>query len=304
MHKDLTDVSLHSGVPSLMTTQEVADYLRVKQRTIYEMVTRQTIPFTRATGKLLFPRRLIDVWLEAQTEAPVAGVFQAAPIYAGSNDPLLEWALRQSGAGLAVLTHGSTHGLRELADGRAMLTGSHLLDAASGEYNLPAVRSHMPGGGFVMIHWARRVQGLLTAPGNPRAISGLEDVVTQGLRFAARTAGAGSQQLLDVLLGRAGLTADALQLAPRHAETHADLATMIEMGEADCGIGLQAAAGRLGFVPLIGDESFDLVMRRRDYFEPQVQALLAFARTDAFIARAAHLTGYDVTNLGKVRWNS
>ncbi|MBE0414875.1 helix-turn-helix domain-containing protein, partial [Yoonia sp.] len=135
MHNDLEEVSPHSGVPSLMTTNEVADYLRVKQRTIYDMVTRQTIPFTRATGKLLFPRRLIDVWLEAQTEAPVAGAFQAPPIYAGSNDPLLEWALRQSGAGLAVLTHGSTHGLRELADGRAMLAGSHLLDAASGVYN-------------------------------------------------------------------------------------------------------------------------------------------------------------------------
>lgn len=304
MHTELEGVSPHFDVPSLMTTNEVADYLRVKQRTIYEMVTRQTIPFTRATGKLLFPRRLIDVWLEAQTEAPVAGAFQAPPIYAGSNDPLLEWALRQSGAGLAVLTHGSTHGLRDVADGHAMLAGSHLLDAASGDYNLPAVRSLMPGGGFVMIHWARRVQGLLTAPGNPRAITCLDDVISQGLRFAARTEGAGSQKLLDVLLGRAGLTADVLQFAPREAETHGDLATMIEIGEADCGIGLQAVSGRLGFVPLVGAESFDLVMRRRDYFEPQVQALLAFTRTDAFTARAAHLSGYDISELGKVRWNS
>ncbi len=155
-----------------------------------------------------------------------------------------------------------------------------------------------------MIHWARRVQGLLTAPGNPRAISCLDDVVAQGLRFVARTDGAGSQKLLDFLLGRAGLTADALHLAPREAETHGDLATMIEIGEADCGIGLQAVTGRLGFVPLVDDESFDLVMRRRDYFEPNVQALLAFARTTAFTARAAHLSGYDITELGKVRWNS
>ena len=304
MQKTPEKEPMQSDVPSLMTTTEVADYLRVKQRTIYEMVTRQTIPFTRATGKLLFPRRLIDVWLEAQTEAPVAGGFRAAPIYAGSNDPLLEWALRQSGAGLAVLTHGSTHGLRELADGRAMLAGSHLLDAASGEYNLPSVRSFMPGGGFVMVHWARRVQGLLTAAGNPQAIRNLEDVAAQRMRFVARTEGAGSQHLLDVLLARAGLTADALQFAPRQAETHADLAMMIETGEADCGIGLQAVAGRLGFVPLVGNESFDLVMRRRDYFEPQIQALLTFARSDAFAARAAHLAGYDVSDLGKVRWNS
>jgi len=87
----------------LMTTGEVADYLRVKERTIYQMVARQKIPFSRATGKLLFPHRLVDAWLEAQTELPSTGIAPAPPIYAGSNDPLLEWALRQSGSGLAVL---------------------------------------------------------------------------------------------------------------------------------------------------------------------------------------------------------
>jgi hypothetical protein len=34
------------------------------------------------------------------------------PIYAGSNDPLLEWALRQSGSGLAVLAAGRCTGWR------------------------------------------------------------------------------------------------------------------------------------------------------------------------------------------------
>ena len=92
------------------------------------MVARQTIPFTRATGKLLFPRRLIDAWLESQTELPDAGIAPAPPIYAGSNDPLLEWALRQSGSGLAVLARGSTQGLEELVAGRAVLAGLHLID--------------------------------------------------------------------------------------------------------------------------------------------------------------------------------
>jgi putative molybdopterin biosynthesis protein len=42
---------------------------------------------------------------------------------------------------------------------------------------------------------------------------------------------------------------------PRPAETHADLAALIETGEADCGLGLQAAAGHLGFLPLVSDEA-------------------------------------------------
>ncbi len=288
---------------SLMTTAEVAGYLRVKERTIYEMVARQTIPFSRATGKLLFPRRLVDAWLEAQTELPGTGIAPPPPIYAGSNDPLLDWALRQAGTGLAVLARGSMQGLADLAEGRAVLAGCHLLDPDSGQWNLAAVRAHLPGSGHVMIHWARRAQGLITAPGNPLGITGLQDAVARGLRFATRAEGAGSQRLLDVLLARAGLTAGDQTTAARPAETPADLAALLETGEADCGLGLQAAAGLLGFLPLVNDESFDLVMTRRAYFEPPVQALLGFARTEAFASRAAHLGGYDLADTGAVVWN-
>jgi excisionase family DNA binding protein len=286
-----------------MTTAEVADYLRVRERTIYEMVARQTIPFSRVTGKLLFPRRLVDAWLEAQTELPAAGIAPAPPIYAGSNDPLLEWALRQSGSGLAVLARGSVQGLADLAAGRAVLAGCHLLDPETGNWNIAAARAHLPGTGHVLIHWARRTQGLITAADNPLAIAGLRDAFARGLRFAMRGEGAGSTRLLEMMLAREGLSLADLTRLDRPAETHADLAALIETGEADCGLGLRAAAGHMGFIPLIDDESFDLAMTRRAYFEPPVQTLLAFARTEAFARRAAHLGGYDLSGLGGVVWN-
>jgi putative molybdopterin biosynthesis protein len=292
-----------SATSPLMTTAEVADYLRVKERTIYEMVARQTIPFSRATGKLLFPRRLIDAWLEAQTELPAAGIAPAPPIYAGSNDPLLEWALRQSGSGLAVLARGSVQGLDDLTEGRAVMAGFHLLDPATGDWNIAAARAHLPGSSHVLIHWARRTQGLITAAGNPLGVTGLKDAAARGLRFATRAGGAGSTRLFEVLLAREGLSMADLTLLDRPAETHADLATLIETGEADLGLGLHAAAGHLGFIPLVTDESFDLAMTKRAYFEPAIQTLLAFARTDTFTRRAAHLGGYDLTSLGAVVWN-
>ena len=292
---------------SLMTTGEIAVYLRVRERTVYEMVARKTIPFTRATGKLLFPRRLVDAWLEAQTELPAAGIAPAPPIYAGSNDPLLEWALRESGSGLAVLARGSNQGIEELAAGRAVLAGLHLIDPESGTWNIPAMQGHFletaPRTGHVLIHWARRTQGLIVAPGNPFGITGLKDAADRNLRFAVRAERAGSSRLLDVLLAREGLALADLSTLPRPTDTHADLAALIETGEADIGLGLQTAAGELGFMPLMTDESFDLAMSRRDYFEPPVQALLSFASTDLFARRAAHLGGYDLEDLGKVRWN-
>jgi putative molybdopterin biosynthesis protein len=290
---------------SLLTTAEVADYLRVKERTVYDLVARDAIPYTRVTGKLLFSRRLVDAWLESQTTKPQAMAEQGPPaIYAGSNDPLLEWSIRQSGSGLAVLAGGSGAGLRALAGGKAMLAGCHLRDPESGGWNVSAVRAALPLGGHVLIHWAKRTQGLLVAAGNPLGIGGLADAVQARRRFARRVEGAGSEQLLGELLAQHRLSPTRIESHDRRAETHADLAALIETGCADCGIGLQAAAGRLGFLPLLDDEHFDLAMPRRLYFEPPVQALLGFTRSSEFRAYARHLGGYAVSEVGAVRWNS
>jgi putative molybdopterin biosynthesis protein len=288
---------------ALMTTAELADYLRLKERTVYDLVARQAIPCSRATGKLLFSRPLIDAWVEAHTDMP-KGELPATPrIYAGSSEPLLEWALRQAGTGLAVLVGGSRLGLEALAKGEAALAGIHLLDPETGAYNLPAIRALVPRADIVAIHWARREQGLLVAPGNPHGIATLGDVASRGLRLARRGDGTGSQLLLETLMRRHDLSPETLAHADRQAESEEDLASMIAMDEADCGLGIRAAAGGLDFVPLASEE-FDLVLRRRDYFEPAFQSLLAFARTDAFARRAAFLGGYDTGALGKVRYNA
>ena len=129
-----------------MTTSEVAEYLRLKERTVYDMAARNQIPCRRAKGKLLFSRRLIDAWIEAHTRMP-DGVVQHLPaIYAGSSEPLLEWALRQSGARLATLIGGSRAGLVAIARGEAALAGVQMIDPETGAYNLPKVRALVPQG--------------------------------------------------------------------------------------------------------------------------------------------------------------
>jgi len=296
-------MNIAENAARLMTTAEVADYLRLKERTVYEMVSRRQIPCSRATGKLLFSRPLIDAWVEAHTEIPAGYAPATSRIYAGSSEPLLEWALRQSGSGLAVLVGGSRQGLELIARGEALLAGVHLYDAATGTYNLAQIRALVPRSDIVAIHWARRTQGLFVAPGNPLGIRGIEDLAARGLRLARRGEGSGSQVLLETLLGRAGLGLDMVNIAGRVAESQGDLASMIAMDEADCGLGIAGAAGGLDFLPLWEGEEFDLVLRRRDYFEPPMQALLEFARSEAFARRAAFLGGYDIASLGQVRYN-
>jgi molybdate-binding protein len=87
--------------------------------------------------------------------------------------------------------------------------------------------------------------------------------------------------------------------------TGPDIAQAVRAGRADCGIATRAVAqaAGIGFVPLAW-ERFDLLLRRRDYFLPGPQALFRFLRGAAFRARAAELTGYDVAEVGEVRWVS
>jgi len=50
-------------------------------------------------------------------------------------------------------------------------------------------------------------------------------------------------------------------------------------------------------------ERFDLVVRRVEYFDPPLQRLFAFARTEPFAERAASLGGYNISNAGTVVFN-
>ena len=292
----------------MMDTDEVAAYLRLKRRKIYELVRTKEIPCTRVTGKWLFPKQLIDRWLAENTEfasggGPVARA--AAASIAGSHDPLLDLAIRESGCGLALLPGGSLNGLKRLAAGEPVVAAVHLLDE-NGEYNVgSAVQRVASGADFVAIQWAWREQGLVVAPDNPLGIRTLKDLARRKTRLIRRQGEAGSHVLLVHLLGTGGISLSDLDVLPSIAHTENDLGLAIVEGKADVGVAIRSVATqfRLGFVPL-QRERFDLVMHRRDYFEPPMQALLGFSRTPGFAARAADLGGYDVQGVGHVVFNS
>jgi excisionase family DNA binding protein len=290
---------------ALMNTHEVADYLRIKERKVYELVAQRRIPCTRAAGKWLFPKDLIDQWLLQHAEAVPASPTQAAPppIIAGSHDPLLDWAVRESGSGLAVLFNGSLDGLERFRAGDAMACGLHVLDPASGAYNAPLLERNLNQQAVVAIEWAQRQQGLMLPAGNPLGIHNLVDAVDK--RFALRQAEAGSHVLLDYLLQQSDLDIATLTAPSSPLRSEHEVAQAIANNDADVGLGIAAAAAhfKLDFLPL-WQERYDLLIWRRYYFEPPLQRLFAFARQTAFAKRAAEWPGYNIQALGQVRFNS
>src|SRR5690606_5923351 len=118
--------------PAFLTTKEVADLLRVRERKVYEMAAEGEIPCRRVTGKLLFPRVELEAWLAGGIAAPA----EAPPdIVAGSHDPLLDWAIRESGSGLATFFDGSLDGLERVAGRRAVAAGMHVFEPEGPDWN-------------------------------------------------------------------------------------------------------------------------------------------------------------------------
>src|SRR6185437_11682373 len=288
-----------------LNTQEVAAYLRLKERTIYELVRNRQIPCSRVTGKLLFPRRLIDLWVTSQLDFEGAELRRAPAVVAGSHDPMLEWALRASGSELALLTGGSEDGLARLAADKAMVAGLHILDARTGIHNVPAVQATGGLADIVLIEWAKREQGLVVARGNPQRLAGIADLARPGIRLVPRQEGAGAQILLRQLLDQAKQRFEGLLVVDPPALTESEVAAAILDGKADAGMAVRGVAHhfRLDFLPLRW-ERFDLALRRRSYFEPPVQRLLGFTRSEAFARHAAELGGYDIAATGAVTYNA
>jgi putative molybdopterin biosynthesis protein len=292
-----------------LTTSEAADYIRLGERKLYELVTEGAIPGSKVTGKWLFPRHELDLWVLSGLARP-AGMSAAdpPPIVGGSQDDLLEWTLRESGSGLASLSEGTARGVDRLLRGEVIAAAIHFhsdatSESSAGDANIAAVRA-MPGlHDAVLVGIARREQGLLLPPGNPKQLQSLSDVVIRGAQMAVRQPGAGAQMLLDVLLARAGAEPKDLRRREPPCLTGPDLAAAIRAGKADCGIATRAAAksAALDFVPLLW-EDFDLLMRQRSYFRPQVQALIGFLGQKRLTQRAAELNGYDPAPAGRIRY--
>lgn len=292
-----------------LTTSEAADYLRLGERKLYELVTTGAIPCTKVTGKWLFPRHELDLWVLSGLARP-AGMLIAEPppVVGGSQDELLDWSLRDSGSGLGSMSEGSMRGLERLQRNEVMAAAVHFhgLDASgdlAGDASIEALRAAPDLHDAVLVAFVRREQGLVLPPGNPKQLHGLADVLTFGARMAMRQQGTGAQMLLDVLLKRAGASTRDLRRADIPCLTGPDLAELVRTGQADCGIATRATARSAGldFVPLVW-ENFDLAMRQRSYFRPPMQALLRFLDERRLRQRAEELTGYDPSPAGQIRF--
>ncbi len=196
------------------------------------------------------------------------------------------------------LARSSTTSLSALAKQHTHVAGVHLVDAKTGEANVPDVRRHAGKRAMVVITFARWEAGLVLAAGNPKRIFGVSGLKNKGVRLASRERGSGARRLLDSALRRAALPLDVASGAALQATGHLQVARAVALGAVDAGIATRdaALAFGLGFVPL-AEERYDLVVPQTELDDPRITRLLEVMISGAFRRELSSL-GYDVAQCG------
>jgi len=186
-----------------------------------------------------------------------------------------------------------------LQEGRAHIAGIHLLDEDTGEYNYPYIKHLLPGRELAVIHMAYRIQGLIFTKGNPKKISGLEDLKRDDIVIINRQKGSGTRVLLDFELRKQGIPPSQIKGYDHEVDTHLAVATSVLHGEADVGIGIQAVAdnNQLDFIP-ISRERYDLVVPMEHYRSKLISPLIETITSPKYKSLVVNLVGYDISQMG------
>lgn len=212
---------------------------------------------------------------------------------------LLAVHLGRAGRRLIWRSAASTAALSALANGEAHLAGTHLTGLQGEPADLGPAHEALRSTGGSIVNFARWEQGLMVAAGNPHNLRSVADLADPRLRLINRELGSGSRRLLDDLLQRAGMAANAIRGYERLARSHLDAARRVAAGEADAAIGLRAAAHACGlaFVPLI-QVRCDLAVPADFVDHPVVEAVMDALQSAALRADLASLPGYETTETG------
>ncbi len=196
---------------------------------------------------------------------------------------------------------GSVESLASLARGACDLAGFHVAEGELGREALERYRRWLNPAAQRLVHLVTRTQGLFLARGNPKAISGLEDLRRPNVVFINRQNGAGTRLLFDQLLARQGISPQDVVGYQTEEFTHAAVAAYVASGTADVGFGVEPAARQfqLDFLPL-ARERYLLLCQLTTLERPELTQLLHLLRSPQFQKIVASLPGYSAPQAGAV----
>ena len=292
-----------------LTTREVAGFLNINEKMVYYLVNDKGLPATKITGKWLFPRRLVEEWLESHVlNVQRTGIDRSSNdgilLMAGSDDLLLQKVLSlfyKKGLGTVFFANlGSMGGLKSLRLGLCHIGTCHLLQDDNAEYNFDFAKEELDRAP-VFVNFSKREQGILLQKGNPKGIHSIVDLAKKGVRIVNRQLGTGTRLLLDYEISRSEISASQIEGYQREVLRHMDAGLEVLSGRADAAPAIRAVAGLLDldFLPLRW-ERYDLLIARERFFEKGIQDFVGLLHEKEFRSLAESFTGYNISLCGKM----
>jgi molybdate-binding protein/DNA-binding XRE family transcriptional regulator len=212
---------------------------------------------------------------------------------------LLAHSLERQGFELVIAYENSSHALDLLHEGLVHVAGTHLAEKANGKAELLPMSKMFPRNSIAVLSYAIWKEGMVAAQGNPKRITGIEDLSRKDIRITNREPGAGCRRLLDDLLRKNRITSDKVRGYERITLGQLPAARLVQSGEVDCCIGTQAAASSMGltFLPL-AEKPYLFVLRRAHLTLPPVQTLIETLGRAAYRREVEACVGYDMRMAG------
>jgi putative molybdopterin biosynthesis protein len=297
----------------MMNTKEVAEHLGINEKQVYALIKERGIPCTRVTGKWLFPRHLIDAWIDDNARSGCTRSAGAPGrrhlLAAGSNDPVLDVLLNRMKQGggryLFSCSTGSARGLEMLAGGSADIAWCHLHDSETGTYNIAQATTALEGKRIAVVHLFYREIGFVARQAEGPGVRSFSDLTEPGVTFVNRQAGSGTRLFIDQRLAAEGISPESVRGYDREVYTHLEVALAVLSGDAVTGIASVAAATMMGlhFSPL-ARESFDMVLLQETFFSREIQDFIAALQSDEFKRQVAPMGNYDFGESGRILYSN
>ena len=296
----------------LMTAQEVADYLKLKKTTVYEMIKRGDLP-SRKIGKQLRISRAdveklsspLSVEKTSRSDPDVIAGKHRNVVLCGQDvalDIIANYISSLPGVPNVLRSHaGSYNSLNRLYHGKSAIATAHLWDEETGEYNLPWLPCLLPGMDAVVVRMFGRMMGIYVQKGNPKQITSIEDFSREEITICNRETGSGTRIFLDCRLKALGIPKDSVKGYHFIQTSHLTAAGAVSRGEADAGLGMEAAARQVRdveFIPL-QLEWYDMIFAAELRDREPYAAILDFIASSAFQMELMQLGLYDLSQSGR-----
>ena len=302
----------------LYTAQEVADRLKVKKTTVYELIKRGELESSKIGKQLRISEEQLDRYLNGPASASSEGnssfpsfhpessllkrdylLHSNGLIVSGQSSPALDLLINQMAVhpeGMPILqSHLNTYnGLYSLYFNKV-----HAATAGIEPDRIPALIPGLPLAAVILYEYAL---GFYVKKQNPKEIMSVHDLTRPGISLANREKGSTSRIFFDEALKTAGISPRDVSGYEKEMVSDLSTADAVICGQADTAFGEEAVAlqsGQLDFLPRVKIPMF-LVMEMDSLEKPGFSALAEIVRSREFRTVMKNQNGYDTQRTGEI----